>query len=67
MGEDEIEEAQIDAYAEHIRDLSTMFGKVRGSPFAPPDEETEAKIAKFYEVRSNAVLFFPYVAALSFK
>ena len=41
MGKGKIQEAQIDAYCEHIRDLRDAYNKVRGNPFAPATPEIE--------------------------
>ena len=43
-----IEEAEVDCYCEHIRDMSLAWGKVRGSPMAAPDEATIILKDKWY-------------------
>eukprot|EP00457_Paulinella_chromatophora_P007178 gb/GEZN01007199.1/.p1 GENE.gb/GEZN01007199.1/~~gb/GEZN01007199.1/.p1 ORF type:complete len:445 (+),score=92.21 gb/GEZN01007199.1/:29-1363(+) len=48
VGRTELEAAAVDCYCEHVRDIRDAWGKVRGSPFAPPNEETIAKKNKFY-------------------
>ncbi|KAK3288819.1 hypothetical protein CYMTET_3717 [Cymbomonas tetramitiformis] len=47
-GSNSIQAAQIDAYCEHVRDISTAYGKERGSPFAPMSDETKEKIEKWF-------------------
>ena len=49
MGKGSIERAKIDAYCEHIKDMSTAYGKVRGNPFAPSTPEIEAAKATWYD------------------
>eukprot|EP00808_Paulinella_micropora_P005329 g79363.t1 len=48
MGANEVEAAQIDAYCEHLRDVRDAWNKARGSPFAPPNEETIKAKEKWY-------------------
>jgi glutathione S-transferase len=48
MGKGKIQEAQIDAYCEHIRDLRDAYNKVRGNPFAPTTPEIEEAKEKWY-------------------
>eukprot|EP00240_Pyramimonas_obovata_P013080 CAMPEP_0118925638 /NCGR_PEP_ID=MMETSP1169-20130426/3494_1 /TAXON_ID=36882 /ORGANISM="Pyramimonas obovata, Strain CCMP722" /LENGTH=259 /DNA_ID=CAMNT_0006866991 /DNA_START=89 /DNA_END=868 /DNA_ORIENTATION=- len=48
MGADAIEAAQVDAFCEHIRDISTAFGRERGNPFGPMTDETKAKLDVWY-------------------
>ena len=49
MGKGKIEEAEIDAYCEHIRDLREAYQKVRGNPFAPSTPEIDAAKEKWYD------------------
>ena len=49
MGKGHIEKAKIDAYCEHIKDMTTAWGKVRGNPFAPSTPEIEAAKATWYD------------------
>lgn len=48
MGKGKIQEAQIDAYCEHIRDLRDAYNKVRGNPFAPATPEIEEAKEKWF-------------------
>ena len=48
MGKGKIQEAQIDAYCEHIRDLRDAYSKVRGNPFAPATPEIEEAKEKWF-------------------
>jgi len=49
MGKGRIEAAKVDAYCEHIKDMQTAYGKVRGNPFAPTTPEIEAAKATWYD------------------
>ena len=49
MGKGKIQEAEIDAYCEHIRDLREAYQKVRGNPFAPSTPEIDAAKEKWYD------------------
>eukprot|EP00873_Tetraselmis_striata_P041943 jgi/Tetstr1/462207/TSEL_007270.t1 len=49
MGGSEVEAAQIDAYCEHLRDIREAYAKAKGNPFAPPTEETEAALVKWFD------------------
>lgn len=48
MGKGALQEAEIDAYCEHVRDLREAYQKVRGNPFAPTTPEIEAAKEKWY-------------------
>jgi len=44
MGTNTLQAAQVDAFCEHVRDISTAFGKERGNPFGPMTDDTKAKL-----------------------
>lgn len=48
MGVNDLEAAQVDAFCEHVRDMSTAFGKERGNPFAPMSDDIKAALDKWY-------------------
>ena len=50
MGANEVEAAQIDAMAEHVRDINTAYQKIR----AMKDEEKEAAMAKWGDLEGVA-------------
>ena len=47
-GKNMAESWRIDAFGEHVRDAKDAWAKVRGNPFAPPDDEQIAKKEKWY-------------------
>jgi glutathione S-transferase len=48
-GKNMAESWRIDAFGEHVRDVKDAWAKVRGNPFAPPDDEQIAKKEKWYD------------------
>lgn len=48
MGANALEAAQVDAFCEHTRDMTTAYGKERGSPFGPMSDEIKAALDKWY-------------------